>query len=213
MLSMSTQPQMSNQFNAPAHLATLAARRLSRRALLLGLSFSITGAALAACAPKTVRPEPLATMPSPQLPQAPVSSAAVDGDALVTFLALSVLLTGVQELDPTVGAIYLAHLQATQATELAAFSEQAGFLAQTPPATLEAVEETGLFAQEPMRQLADRIIELWYTGQSQDAQGEAVVVTFVDALAWKVLDFTKPPTICGAPGFWAFHPSTAIISS
>ena len=208
----------STPVNALPPRAALTNCRLSRRALLLGVSVSLTGAALAACAPKTAQPEPLATVSSPPLRLLPnsqlsVETAAVDADVLATFLAISSLLTGVPELDPGIGASYLAHLQATNAPALAALYEQAGFTGESAPTTLAALEETGVFEQEAMQQLAEQIIELWYTGQYQDEQGEAVVVTFVDALAWKLLDFTKPPTLCGSPNFWAFHPSEAIISS
>lgn len=45
--------------------------------------------------------------------------------------------------------------------------------------------------------------QLWYTGIYTKADGEATVATFVDALAWQTLAFTKPMTICGYPGFWS----------
>lgn len=64
---------------------------------------------------------------------------------------------------------------------------------------------TGIFDEEQTRSLADTIIEYWYTGTySEDDQ--SVVVTYVDALAWKTLHFTKPRSICGSPGFWAEKP-------
>jgi len=147
-------------------------------------------------------------------PQASVGlTAASEAGAVATFLALSALLTGVPALDPGLGSLYLAYLQATSASDLIALYEQAGFTSATPPATLQAIEAAGIFADEAMQQLADQIIALWYTGKYQDAQGNDIVVTFVDALAWKILDFTKPPTICGSPGFWAFQPALTTVGS
>ena len=81
--------------------------------------------------------------------------------------------------------------------------EQAGFRTDAPPPTIAMLEEAGLFAQEATRTLADRIIELWYTGVYTNEQGEETVATYVDALAWRTLAFTKPTTLCGYPGFWS----------
>lgn len=207
---------MPNHSTAPALVRTLGDRRLSRRAFLLGVPVSLAGTALAACAPRTMPPEPVPAIPNPPLRSVaglPSPASEVGADELAIFLAFSALLTGVSALDPTIGAVYLAHLQATHAADLAALYEQAGVTAPAAPTTLEAIEATGVFDQEPLRQLADQIITLWYTGKYTTAEEEEVVVTFVDALAWKVLNFTVPPTICGAPGFWAYPPRDAILSS
>ncbi len=210
---------MPNQPGTSSRIISLNRHPLSRRAFLLGISVSMAGAALAACGPRTARPEPMASAASPPLRVLPNARAAVapaaasEAGALATFLALSALLTGVSLLDPGLGSLYLAHWQATNASGLTALYEQAGFTSETPPATLQALEGTGIFDNESMQQVADQIITLWYTGKYQNAEGEAVVVTFVDALAWKILDFTKPPTICGSPGFWAFHPTTTTVRS
>ena len=80
---------------------------------------------------------------------------------------------------------------------------QAVFRSAAPPTTVSALEAAGLFTQAAPRSLADRIIELWYTGIYTNAEGEERVATFVDALAWQTLAFTKPMTICGYPGFWS----------
>jgi len=206
---------MANQPIGPHSIRSPRAPRLSRRAFLLSLAFSTTSVALAACAPRTLRPEPLPSVSSPPLRILPSSQSPIPSEegALTSFLALSALLTGVPMLDPGVGSLYLAHLQATNGLGLAALYAQAGFTTAAPPPTLQAIEAAGIFADEAMQQLADQIIALWYTGKYQDAQGNDIVVTFVDALAWKILDFTKPPTICGSPGFWAFQPALTTVGS
>jgi hypothetical protein len=63
-----------------------------------------------------------------------------------------------------------------------------------------------------MGKLADQIITLWYTGVYKVGEEEKVA-TFVDALAWKVLHFTKPLTICGEFGFWSREPQVEISPS
>lgn len=188
-------------------------QRLSRRAFLCGLATTATGALVVACGPprSTNRAEiafgPAATpqiiLPSPVPPTAPMPVQATP--LLTEFLALSALLTGVANLSPTLGQTYLQSVQAGGEAELtvAQLIAQAGFGSATPPDSMAALEATGLFAQEPARQLADKITEMWYTGIYTTDQGEEAVATYVDALAWQTLAFTKPMTICGYPGFWS----------
>jgi hypothetical protein len=178
---------------------------------------SLAGSALAACTGErfTVRPpagEPLApllpVLPSPQPPATPTFVAEPGVLALDDFLTLSAVLTGVENLNPLLGAVYLQSLHASSqlgATPAELF-EQAGFAAGAPAPTVEDLEASGLFAQEAMRTLADKITEYWYTGVYDTPDGEEAVATFVDALAWQTLRFTKPPTICGAPDFWTEPP-------
>ena len=188
-------------------------RRLSRRAFLCSLSTVLSGALLVACGPPRSNSRadlafgpqatPPAALPSPvpaTLPAAPSDDLPID-----QFLALSAVLTGVPTLNPDLGRIYLQSLQASPdftvtVTEL---YEQAGFRTDAPPPTIATLESAGLFAQEATRTLADRIIDLWYTGVYTNTEGEETVATYVDALAWQTLAFTKPTTICGYPGFWS----------
>jgi hypothetical protein len=128
----------------------------------------------------------------------------------VDFLALSAVLTGVETLDPSLGRTYLQSLQQVEEfeTTIAEVYAQAGLQTDSPPASIEELEATGLFEQEATRNLLDKIIEYWYTGVYATAEGKPAVATYVDALLWQVLDFTKPLTICGAPGFWEEQPVT-----
>lgn len=189
--------------------------KINRRALLRTLLTTATGALLAACGPPRGGEEvgrhlalgphatPQIALPSPA-PVTPVATSALERE-VVEFLALSTLLTGVTNLSPDLGRVYLRSLQSSADFDVtvAELVEQAGLRGDEPPATLSAVESTGIFEQEQTRRLADKITEMWYTGIYTDEAGEEVVATFVDALAWQTLRFTKPLTLCGAPGFWA----------
>ena len=198
---------------SPNHLISVHhPRRLSRRAFLGSLSTALSGALLVACGPPRsnsradqafgAQATPPAALPSP-MPATP--AVPLDDLPLAQFLALSAVLTGVPTLNPELGRIYLKSLQNSPdlAVTVSEFYEQAGFRTNAPPPTIALLEDAGLFAQEATRTLADRIIELWYTGVYTNEQGEETVATYVDALAWRALTFTKPTTICGYPGFWS----------
>lgn len=188
-------------------------RRLSRRAFLCSLSTALSGAFLVACGPPRSNSHaevafgpqatPPAALPSP-VPATP-PAAPPDDLPLAQFLTLSAVLTGVPNLNPDLGRIYLQSLQASAdfTVTVQELYEQGGFRADAPPPTIAMLERAGLFAQEATRTLADRIIDLWYTGVYTNTQGEETVATHVDALAWQTLVFTKPTTLCGYPGFWS----------
>ena len=197
-------------------------RPLSRRQFLQSLLIAVGGSLLTACgvqrrvdSPTPLRqiamPHPI--LPSPQPPAAEATTAVQpDGAPLAAFLALSALLTGIDNLNPVLGRVYLQSLQATPQTSasLAELFDAAGLQAATPPTTLAAIEQRGIFEQAETRTLANKITEYWYTGIYETAEGEEVVATYVDALIWQALPFTKPTTICGAPGFWSEAPEEAI---
>ncbi|MCE7990292.1 MAG: twin-arginine translocation signal domain-containing protein, partial [Caldilinea sp. CFX5] len=148
-------------------------QRVSRRTFLQALVTTTIGALSAACGPprSTNQAEmafgpqatPQVILPSP----APPTPAATTQEPplLHSFLALSALLTGVANLNPALGQLYLQSLQASDefAMSVTELFAQAGFDAATPPDSIAALEATGIFAQEPLRKLADKITELWYT--------------------------------------------------
>ena len=49
------------------------------------------------------------------------------------------------------------------------------------------------------------ILECWYSGTYAAASGRATA-TWTQALAWRACAFTKPPSLCAAPGSWANPP-------
>lgn len=189
---------------------------LSRRTFLRLAVISTTGAFVVACLPArrpmAMREDASLTVTAHGLPQPDPALAppATADAALATFLALSALLTGVDALDSTLGAVYLAALQASDGVALDDLYAQAGFGQATAPATMAELEAAALFGNEGLRNRADQIIEMWYTGRYTDAEGKAVVVTHTGALAWQVLDFTKATTLCGAPYFWAEPAAEAV---
>ncbi|MDT8305782.1 MAG: sugar dehydrogenase complex small subunit [Anaerolineae bacterium] len=196
---------------------------VSRRAFLRGLAASAAATVATACAPQGEPARPLAApyntatparvLASPQAPatgtpEADSGPPPAGSIPLEQFLMLSTVLTGIPNLDPVVGNVYLQSLQASDEFDvtLADLFQQAGLSSEAPPATIAALEERGIFAGEATKTLADKIIEVWYTGVYTTAEGEPAVATFVDALAWKALHFTKPNSICGSPGFWEKRP-------
>lgn len=190
--------------------------QLSRRTFLR-LTVTLAGGAFAvACTPArrpmAIQEAASLTVADHGLPQpAPAIAPPATGEAaLTTFLALSALLTGVEALDSTLGAVYLAALPASEGVGLDDLYAQAGFGPAAAPATMAELEAAGLFGDEGLRTRADQIIEMWYTGKYTDAEGNTVVVTHTGALAWQVLDFTKATTLCGAPYFWAEPAAEAV---
>ena len=63
------------------------------------------------------------------------------------------------------------------------------------------------FADAAVEAAARRFVEMVYTGELPAADGTTTGLGFHQALAWQVLRFTKPPSVCG-PGFgwWADAP-------
>lgn len=188
-------------------------KKMSRRAFLRNVSLLAASSLLAACA---VGPEPQPaeqfdpTINRVNIP-APQTEAQEASSELTEFLQLSALLTGVDNLDPEVGQIYLQSLQrAEEGMSVAALLEEVKAGASALPATFEEVEQSGIFDNEASRTLADTIIEQWYTGVYQTAEGEPALATYVDALAWKMLAFAKPMSVCGSYRFWTEPPEEAI---
>lgn len=134
-----------------------ARRPVSRRAFLAALSSTALVCA-AGCA--TARPGPS------------TADAGLD-----RFMALSRRLTGVDDLDPELGRLYLA-----------------------------ALEATGVWPGRDEQAAADAIVVAWYTG-GVGAGRAATIVTYPGALAWRTLSFTKAPSVCGGgPAAWAVEP-------
>lgn len=200
----------------------IARRRISRRQFMRGMAIAAGAGLLAACGPQSISgadtPFRTAT-PFRELPR-PLGSAVQTATGmpegainLDQFLALSSQLTGVENLDPGLGQIYLQALQAgAQGGSSLADVYAAASSGSNQPQDIDTLEAGGFFDQSGVGDMADTIIEMWYTGVYQ-IDGEDQVATFVDALAWKVLHFTKPPTICGHFGFWAEEPVANISPS
>jgi hypothetical protein len=192
---------------------------MSRRCFLRTISVIAAGGLLAACAvgeegtlPDNLLESAINDVTLP-MPQSVTQAAAQQDDAeLPGFLALSALLTGVDTLDPMLGAIYLQSLRASSAFSVTITSllEEAQAGLSAPATTIEELESSGIFENNATRELADKITEYWYTGIYETEQGEQVVATHVNALAWQTLTFTKPSSLCGSYGFWTEPPEAAL---
>jgi hypothetical protein len=201
---------------------SIARRRISRRQFIRGMATVVGAGLLAACGPRSISgadtpfrtATPVRELPRPLGSQAPTATGMPEGTiTLDQFLALSSQLTGVENLDPGLGQIYLMALESgTQGSSSLADVYAAASSGSNQPQDVDALQAGGFFDQQGVGELADSIIEMWYTGVYQ-LDGEDHVATFVDALAWKVLHFTKPPTICGHYGFWAEEPVANISPS
>lgn len=196
-------------------------KRITRRQFLRA---ALTGAAalLAGCVAGEIAqegtpyrtPTPFRVLASPQAPAVSTPAPVVKGSiSLEQFMQFSSLLTGVDNLDPNLGRIYLTALQSgTPQGPTLVDVYGAASSGSNPPQDLEALNSAGFFNQEGYGALADQIITMWYTGVYKIGDEERVA-TFVDALAWKVLTFTKPLTICAQFGFWATEPQVQISST
>jgi Membrane bound FAD containing D-sorbitol dehydrogenase len=134
----------------------------------------------------------------------PIADAPID-----RFLALSVLLTGFEALDRGQGQIYLDALRASadQSKALDDLYVKAGYSSESRPGSLADLEAKGIFADDRLTAVADAIILNWYTGVYDGATGPEVA-TYTEALTWRALDYTNPPSLCGgSPGFWAEKPA------
>jgi hypothetical protein len=105
--------------------------------------------------------------------------------SLDEFRALSTRLTGVDaaSLDPTAATKMLdGFISLGRGPDLAALAAEPG--ADKGP-------------------LADSIVAAWYSGRYASRAGPATI-DLNQALVWTVLDFTKPPGVCGGEtGYWA----------
>ncbi|MDI3290931.1 sugar dehydrogenase complex small subunit [Polyangium sp. 15x6] len=131
----------------------------------------------------------------------------VDGP-LARFLSLSALLTGFENLPRAHGQIYLDALRASaeQSLALDELYAEAGYGRETSPGSLADLEAKGTFDDARLRAVADAIILNWYTGVYEGASGPEVA-TYTEALTWRALDYTNPPSECGGlTGFWAESP-------
>jgi D-sorbitol dehydrogenase-like protein len=169
-------------------MSELPLARVGRRDFLRALTLAAAGGAAAGCATRTA---------------AGVSHAPVSLDE---FMALSTLLTGVKDLKTEHGRLYLTSLSAAAARDLAVLYDRAGFRSAAPPATLDALARTGALETSAARAVTAKIVECWYTGVYDSPAGPRVA-TYLEALAWTTLGFTKAPSICGGGvGFWADAP-------
>lgn len=94
---------------------------------------------------------------------------------------------------------------------LGAFQNEFG--AKTAGQLLDAVLQrdaariTDPFDDPVLEAAARRLVEILYAGDLPSSSGADVAAGYQQALAWQVLGFTKPPSICGPEfGWWNAPP-------
>lgn len=153
---------------------------LNRRELL-----AVAGAILAAIGTRSA-----AFAQSAPAPVAPIASQA--------FRDLTLALTGYAPRDPSmVDAFHDAF-----SNELTQLEQLYRILVAQPDRNdwPEAIEQAGLAP------LAEQLIAAWYTGIA--GEGDAArVITYLDAVVWYAVGYTKPPSTCDTDfGAWAVRP-------
>lgn len=158
-----------------------AAYPVSRRAILVATA----GATAAVLAP----------LPAQGRSHAP----RLDVDA---FVELSVVLTGLEDLDDDVGETYLDRLlEDGREADLRRLLEAAG-----PEPSLRRLRDSGALDDPALGELAETIATYWYTGVIDTPTGPQVV-TWVEAGAWLALEhFAEPPTVELGKEEWADRP-------
>lgn len=136
------------------------------------------------------------------LTRVPFAAAAPSPD-LEGFIQLSRVATGVEKLSRPLAGEYLKALDDAPQLKLkpSAFLSLAGYANGNGPLSLRALERSVAFKTEGGKQCVDAIVAAWWSGMVPAAGGGQRVVTFNDALVWRVVH--EPTTCQGATGAWA----------
>lgn len=186
--------------------------KLTRRQFLKFLGLFLAGGLLASCAEaqedlavgpvQFTTPIPNQVLKSPGPPQTEQFP-----EGLARFMALSAAITGFEDLDPQIGTVYMQSVEDNpDLLSLEEIYQAAQITSAESAVSLEQLQSGPLFSEEASRQTVNEIAKMWYTGVYTE-NGEPMVATFVDSLAWKSLRFTKPNSICASFGFWATPPA------
>ena len=121
------------------------------------------------------------------------------------FIALSRVVTGVDDLPTAIASDYLNALeQAGLPLSPSTFVRVAGYAEGSGPSTIEQLEASAAFARRGARACADAITAAWWSGRVPAKGGDTRVVNYLDALVWRALPYAQPPSSClGATGAWA----------
>ncbi len=113
------------------------------------------------------------------------------------FHDLSVALTGYSPRDPSLVAAFRDAFSA----ELNQLQQLYDIVSATPAGGwTQAVAGAGL------SDLAEQLVLAWYTGIVGEGE-EQRVLTYLDALVWYAVGYTKPPSTCDTDfGAWALRP-------
>jgi len=130
---------------------------------------------------------------------------------LETFLALSRILTGIENLDPELGRQYLDRLTSTPfGPVLRQILE--GFSKLKNNATLVNQVRQKILSNDTFRPAVCQIILLWYTSTMQDNPQTPAAVRYgtqeeyFSGLAWQVIGAHVPGLSGGYFGHWRYRP-------
>src|SRR5438270_8395926 len=146
---------------------------------------------------------------SGRMPEVSLDSA--QAESMNSFLALSRLLTGFEELDATLGRQYLDRLirtpaQASLRRILEIFRELGG--QNTAPAQVKQ----HILTDDSLRPTVCQIVLLWYTSAMQDNPDTPSVVRYgtqeqyFSGLAWQAIGAHVPGLSGGYFGHWRYRP-------
>lgn len=204
----------------PTDLSRLGRRPLSRREFLALSSATLLGGILAACSNGDDGDETPVVSESPTTSTAPTPTATVAASSspagspaadrsIAMFLALSSALTGFDELDDEdLAKVYLANL-GDDGNALIDLYTKVGLDSPGTALSFDQVTQAGIFDDDALSALADRITVYWYSGKYQQSGGDVAVATFINALAWPATGYrlTGPSTCTGQTGVWATPPA------
>lgn len=207
-------------------------RLLSRRAFLALVTSGVAAAALAACSndddenktPTVTVPTAGAGSPvaagsavaSPATEASPATggSPAAEGSpqpdrSVAMFLTLSSALTGFDDLsDQQLAETYMSNL-GDEGSALVDLFSAVGLESPDVSLTFDQVKSAGVFDDDRLSALADKITVYWYSGKYQQPDGQDAVATFINALAWPATGYrlTGPSTCTGQTGVWSSPPA------
>lgn len=217
----------------PGEVSSLGRRTLSRRAFLALASSAALSGILAACSTGSKNEEtPVASgsatatlvrstpgvETSPGTAETPTATVATAGSptgspaadrSVAMFLTLSSALTGFDGLnDQDLAKVYLANL-GDEGNALVDLYAKIGLDSPDMALTFDQVQQAGVFDDDTLKKLADKITIDWYSGKYQQPNGDVTVATYVNALAWPATDYrlTGPSTCTGQTGIWASPPA------
>lgn len=127
------------------------------------------------------------------------------------FLALSKLLTGEDELDPTLAEAYRRRLERFYGDDLKALLGAFHEVAGGPDAGTELTKVLDQSGRTAI--VAKELITIWFTSQftrpdrSQDGPEDAG--QYRSSLLWKVIRAHVPAVSDGPYGYWEHHPDAA----
>lgn len=126
------------------------------------------------------------------------SSAGIEG-----FLELSRIATGVDTLPRALAPKYLQALDAAPRLKLkpSKFLQLAGYARGQGPKNLRGVEQSAAFRAAGGSECVRAVAAAWWSGVVPVAGGGEQVITFSDALVWRVVH--EPMTCQGATGSWS----------